>query len=171
MKNQIKQSQETIIIEAFKKYHSSLLYYITYKISNNCDAEDLSQDVFLRLMDYQEMLRPETIRSFLYTIARNLVIDYLRRQYKKQEITSYMYETCSAYYETEKGIVARDLENHERMKVCTLPEKRRRVYLLSRYEEKTVDEIADELNINHRTVENHLRISRHEVREYIKECI
>lgn len=35
------------------------------------------------------MLRPETIKYFIFSICRNLVIDYLRRHYKMQEITSY----------------------------------------------------------------------------------
>lgn len=163
---------QAIIAEAFRQYHSSLLGYITYKINDAEEAKDLSQDVFLRLMDYQDMLRPETIKSFLYTIARNLVIDYLRHQYKKQEFASYIYDVCPiTYYETEQGIIARDLEQHEQIRVQALPAKRRHIYELCRYEEKTVDEISQELNLSRRTVENHLRISRHEVRDYMKACI
>ena len=57
-----------------------------YKIGKDEDAKDLAQDVFLRLMDYKQMLRPETIKYFIFSICRNLVIDYLRRHYKMQEI-------------------------------------------------------------------------------------
>lgn len=171
MKTQIENDHQ-LIADSFREYHSSLQRYITYKINNECDAEDLSQDVFVRLMDYQSMLRPETIKSFIYTIAHNLIIDYLRRQYKKQEITSYLYDTSSqAYYETEQDVVARDLEHFEHLKVTQLPAQRRRIYMLSRYEEQSVEEIAQSLQLSRRTVENHLRIGRHEVREFMQECI
>ena len=42
---------------------------------------------------------------------------------------------------------------------------------MNRFEGKTVREISQELNLSQRTVENHLFISRKEVREYIKQCI
>ena len=64
--------------------------YITYRITHRYEAEDLTQDIFVRLLDYKQMLRPDTVKSFLVTIARNIVIDYIRRYYKKQEIDSYI---------------------------------------------------------------------------------
>ncbi len=72
-----------------------ILTYITYRITHRYEAEDLTQDVFVRLLDYKQMLRPDTVKYFLFTIARNIVIDYIRRYYKKQEIDSYIYDTMS----------------------------------------------------------------------------
>lgn len=88
---------DDIITGSYKEYHSVILSYITFRITHRCEAEDLTQDVFLRLMDYKQMLRPDTVKYFLFTIARNIVIDYLRRYYKKQEVDSYIYDVmpCS----------------------------------------------------------------------------
>ena len=80
-----------LIADSYERYHFSVYLYIYNKVNNKEEAEDLSQDVFVRLMDYKRMLRPDTVKFFIYTISRNLVNDYLRRYYKKQEITSYMY--------------------------------------------------------------------------------
>lgn len=118
------------------------------------------------------MLRPDTIKFFIYTISRNLVNDYLRRHYKKQEITSYIYDhatTCTN--ETENQIVANDLLACEKHKLRTLPEQRRKIYIMSRFEDKSSSEISAKLNLSRRTVENHLFISRKEIREYMKQCI
>ena len=79
-----------LIADSYERYHFSVYLYIYNKVNNKEEAEDLSQDVFVRLMDYKRMLRPDTVKFFIYTISRNLVNDYLRRYYKKQEITSYM---------------------------------------------------------------------------------
>lgn len=161
-----------LITEAYADYHRSVYLYIYYKINSQEEAEDLSQDVFLHLMDYKQMLRPETVKPFIYTIARNLVTDYLRRYYKKQEITSYIYDvTERSSNETENGIIARDLLAHEIMKLKKLPQQRRKIYAMYRFGEQSTSDIAVNLNLSRRTVENHLFISRKEVREYIKQCI
>lgn len=161
-----------LIADAYADYHRSVYLYICYKINSKEEAEDLSQDVFLRLMDYKKMLRPDTVKFFIHTIARNLVTDYLRRHYKKQEITSYMYDHAVTYTnETESQIIANDLSHLEKHKLQMLSEQRRKVYVMSRFQDKSVSEISIKLNISQRTVENHLFAGRKEMREYIKQCI
>lgn len=161
-----------LIAEAYTSYRRAVSLYIYYKINDRDEAEDLTQDVFLRLMDYKQMLREETVKNFIYTIARNLVTDYLRRYYKTQEISSYIYdhsETCTD--DTESGIVARDLSAMELRKMNELPAQRRKVYAMNRFEEKAAADIAQELNLSRRTVENHLFLGRKEMREYMQKCI
>lgn len=166
------QTSTQLIAESYEQYHRSVLLYIFYKINDREEAEDLSQDVFLRLMDYKQMLRPDTIKHFIYTIARNLVTDYLRRYYKRQEVTSYIYDTCpSTSNEAEERIVAHDLLQCEKQRMRLLPVQRQKVYRMSRFEDKSIEDISGELNLSRRTVENHLRISRKEMREYMKQCI
>ncbi len=84
-------TSDNIITRSYEEYYQEILSYITYRITHRYEAEDLTQDVFVRLLDYKQMLRPDTVKYFLFTIARNIVTDYIRRYYKKQEIDSYMY--------------------------------------------------------------------------------
>lgn len=161
-----------LVADSYTSYHRSVYLYIYYKINCREEAEDLAQDVFVRLMDYKKMLRPDTVKFFIHTIARNLVTDYLRRHYKKQEITSYLYDyiaTCSN--ETESQIIANDLSNLEKHKLQMLSEQRRKVYVMNRFQEQSIAEISLKLDISLRTVENHLFAGRREIRKYIKACI
>lgn len=161
-----------LIADSYVGYHRQVYLYILHKVNSQEEAEDLSQDVFLRLMEYKQMLRPDTVKFFIYTISRNLVNDYLRRYYKKQEISSYMYdhaETCTS--DTESRVISNDLAALEQCKLSVLPAQRRKIYTMSRFEDKSIADISSELNLSHRTVENHLRIGRHEIREYIRQCI
>lgn len=161
-----------LIADSYECYRSSVYLYIYRKVNNKEEAEDLSQDVFVRLMDYKQMLRSDTVKYFIYTISRNLVNDYLRRYYKKQEVTSYMYDVVKvAHDEVESGVVADDLLALEKWRVALLPQQRRKIYMMSRFEDKSIMDISDELNLSRRTVENHLFISRKEVREYLRLCI
>ena len=83
-----------IIEEIYKEYYSVIFRYIICRIKCKHDAEDLVQDVFVHLLDYDKMLQKSTIRSFLFTITRNIVIDYL-----KISLTTYRVGKTSASLE------------------------------------------------------------------------
>ena len=168
----IDMSSVQLISDSYKNYHRSVYLYILYKIRKDEDAKDLSQDVFLRLMDYKQMLRPETIKHFIFSICRNLVIDYLRRHYKMQEITSYFLDQLPTFTnEVESQIIANDLSVCEQERVLRLPAQRRKIYVMSRFKHISSADISASLGLSVRTVENHLFISRKEIREYIQQCI
>ena len=73
--------------------------------------------------------------------------------------------------DADARVIVRDLQRHELMRVNSLPCQRRKIYIMNRFEGKTSADIAAELNLSVRTVENHLFISRKEVRNYMKQCI
>jgi RNA polymerase sigma factor (sigma-70 family) len=163
---------DEIVTRSFKELYPYLNNYIASKINNRCDAEDLSQDVFLRLLDYKLMLREETVKSLLFTIARNLVIDYLRRQYKKQEISANMIEFMTTFVNDEDSkLHEKEILKLERTMLSTFSSQRKNVYILARFDEKTISEISDELNISIRTAESHLYTGRKIMRKYIRACV
>ena len=171
MENRIKLS-DRLITEYYEEYRQSVFFYICRRIEDKDDAEDLIQDAFLRLLEYRMMIRRDTLKYFLFTIVRNLLNDYLRRYYKRQEIDRYLYDTLPVTtVEPESRMVADELRRLESRRVSALPEQRRKVYIMSRFQDKPAEDIAEELKLSQRTVENHLFISRKEVREFIRQCI
>lgn len=161
-----------LISESYTLYHSSVLHYINCKVENYEEAQDLAQDVFLRLIDYKDLIRLDTIKSFLFTIARNLTYDYLRHRYKTQEITCYLYERTVTYTDdTESQLFANELLAFEQKRLGKLPPQRRRVYEMSRFGHQSIIDISSALNLSQRTVKNHLFISRKEVRNYLSKCM
>ena len=171
MENRIKLS-DRLITEYYEEYRQSVFFYICRRIENRSDAEDLTQDAFLRLLEYRMMIRRDTLKYFIFTIVRNLLNDYLRRYYKRQEIDRYLYDTLPVTtVEPESRMVADELRRLESRRVSALPEQRRKVYIMSRFQDKPAEDIAEELKLSQRTVENHLFISRREVREFIRRCI
>lgn len=162
----------SLIVEAFEEYHSQLFSYIRCKISNKDDVEDLLQDTFLNLLCYEDVLYKDTIKSLIFITAKNLVTDYLRRFYKKQEITLYMMETSSIENDfSESLIVAKDLGRQEKWKMSKLPIRRKQIYYMNRFLYMSASEISDRLSLSKRTVENHLLLGRRDVREYMKKHI
>ena len=161
-----------LIADAYEHYRHPLYLYIYNKVGDRDEAEDLTQDVFLRLMEHARMLQPATVKAFIYAIARNLVTDYLRRYYRKQEVTAYFYDYSDrASDDVESRTIASDLQTRELQKMRLLPPQRGKIYAMSRFQDKSVADIAESLSLSGRTVENHLRMARREVREYIRQCI
>ena len=161
-----------LLTETYTSLCPIIIHYINRKINDYESARDMAQDVFLRLMEYKQMLRKETVRSMAFFIAHNLVVDYLRRYYRKQEMSAYFYEYgMNVTDDTESGVIANDLSAQENLKLLQLSPQRRTVYIMSRFQGKTAPEISEELCLSRRTIENHLLASRKKIREYIKSCI
>ncbi|WP_321332406.1 sigma-70 family RNA polymerase sigma factor [uncultured Bacteroides sp.] len=172
MKNLSNSVDEGVVARSYEEYYQIILKYITYRINHKYEAEDLVQDVFMRLLDYEQMLREDTVKYFLFTIARNIVTDYIRRYYKKQEVTSYMYDiSITVTNETEENLIARDILSLERSHLQTFPTQRKIIYSLSRFDNETTDEISEKMNLSRRTIENHLLLGRKCMRAYIRKCI
>lgn len=166
----IKRHQQ--IAELYLSNREKIYRFFVGRIHSPADAEDLTQDVFVRLLEHNMMFCSDTVEYLLFTIARNLLNDYLRRYYKRQEISTYLYNVYPvASDDTENRVLAADLQLHELRKMSQLPPQRRKIYQLARFEEKSVSDIALQLELSFRTVENHLRIGRKEVREYMRRCM
>ena len=161
-----------LITEAYEEYRARVVRYISYKISDEETARDLAQEVFLRLLEYSQLLYKSAMENFVFTIARNLVNDYLRRHYVKQEFDRYMMDYApTASEEPLSGVVANDIAEMELRILKQMPRQRAIIYSLRRYEEKSAQEIADMLGLSRRTVENHLYIGIHYMRETLRQCI
>lgn len=161
-----------LVARIFMDYRQSVFFYVYKKIGKKEDSEDLVQDAYLRLLEYRTMLRPDTVKYFLFTIVRNLVIDYFRRFYKRQEVVDFLQEfSQTKTMESDSPVIIKDLQKQEWNRVRLLPRQRRKIYVMNRFEGKNLSEIASELHLSQRTVENHLFISRKEVRMYMKQCI
>lgn len=171
MENATDRSQ-SVIVDSYVEYYSRVVDFITYRINNRCEAEDLAQDVFVRLLEYSQILCKETVKHFIYTISRNIITDYLRRYYKMKEIGSYLYdEIASSTNDVEENILAADISRLEKGKLSTFPKQRKQIYYLSRFEAFSIDDIASQMSLERRTVECHLYIARREMRMFLKQCI
>lgn len=164
----VSENQKNIIAEAYIQHRERVSYYIMKRINDWAEAENLTQDVFLRLLEYGASVNAKTVERLVFTIARNIMFDYLRHKYCANDAENYIISTYgNAVQECESGVIARDLESAEKRRVDRMPTQRRMVYMLKRYDDKKVAEIARGQNLSVRTVENHLRMARADIRQYM----
>lgn len=161
-------SRNRLISDCYMATHNKIERFISQRVNDACDAENLTQDVYLKLLEYDKELTADTITSLVYTIARNIVNDYLRHAYRTGAVKEYLRENSLLYStDIEAEVSARDIAVMERSRVERLPRQRRIIYVMSRYFEKSIADISTRLSLSTRTVENHLRMGRRDVREYL----
>lgn len=153
----------------FRKCSDRVLNYIKSRIPILEDAENLSQDVWMRILENDNTLNLDTAVSYIFRIATNLVNDYLRNLYVRKGAHEELGKTQSTVssLNPEEDLYVKQLSQLESGKIECLPKQRRIIYVMSRFEDKSVSDIADSLSLSFRTVENHLRMGRRDVREYM----
>ncbi len=161
-----------LIENAYELYFEKIVSYISFRINNQEDARDLAQDVFMRLLERSAFIYEEAAERLLFTVAKNLVNDYLRHHYCKQEVDRYLMDyTTTSDNNIEHQLNASELAQLEQKKLALMPQQRRLIYAMRRFEEKSAQEISEELNLSRRTVENHLYIGVNQMRDYLRACI
>ena len=162
-----------LVAHSYNQYFRMVINYINRRINDYDEAMDMAQDVFVRLIEYKDMICEETVKNFIFSIAQNIVIDYIRRKNKKIEIYSYIYDMQSSvtYQTPEEETCVHDLQRIERHYMELLPLQRRKIYYMTRIEEKSNYEISMKLHLSKRTVESHQFTARKEIRKHLLKVI
>lgn len=161
----------------FDQYYT-LMCAIAYEyVEDYYASQNIAEDVMLSIWEKRAQLNISvSLKSYLLSAVRNRSIDYLRSNSREIEAVSFESETGSSYCfvpdeELFGQIVLLELENRIQRIIDMMPEECKKVFLLSRYEEKSYQEIADELNISINTVKYHIKKALSLLREELKEYV
>lgn len=151
--------------ERLVREHGQAVYRLAYaRTGNRQDAEDVTQETFLRLVRAAPEFRDEDhCRAWLLRVAANCAGDLFRAPWRRRELPPEETEHIPAPPEPETGGV---LEA-----VLALPERYRLPVHLFYYEELSIEEIAKVLGIRAGTVRTRLTRAREKLREALKEAV
>jgi len=157
-----------IVADLYSKLSATLIRFIAQRVNCTADAENLAQDVWMKLLECNRPLNMDSVKNFLFAIARNAINDYLRHLYIVEDVHSDLMKSGSIYAtDIESEVSARHLAMKEMERVRRLPPQRQLIYCMSRYKGLTIEEISEATNLTGRTVENHLRLGRRDVRGFM----
>ncbi len=167
MTNQPNKSEE--ILELFAKdpdkgmemmfrTYFGLVSSIVYRVLNDSAlAEDISQEVFLSVWKNRETIKiTSSLKSYLATAARNKALNYIRDNKVKFAGGDEMPEVPDMTPGVEKEIAGKALKKRVTQLIDLLPERCRHTFVLSRFENLTYKQIAVEMGISEKTVENQI---------------
>jgi RNA polymerase sigma-70 factor (ECF subfamily) len=152
--------------QVFDTFYPRLLRFVKGYVCDRFDAENIMQDVFLRLWE-KWMFLPEDInlQAYLLTMVKNRCMDFLKHQQvvKRHSVnwnSAVQQEIAFNYYASSRFDPEQmDIESLERLvekAINELPEQCRKTFALSRYEGLKYKEIADKMGISVKTVETHI---------------
>lgn len=170
---QIHASDPEAFRQLFEKYQPIIFRQVVYMVRDVDAAHDIVQESFLRLWNHRLRLNTQLpILAYLFRISSNLVRDLARHNEVRRRHEEHLPPLHpSADDDPESALQLRMLEEMLSEVVRTrLPEKCRQVFLLSRVEGMSNNEISAHLGIAVKTVENQitraLRILRRHLRDF-----
>jgi RNA polymerase sigma-70 factor (ECF subfamily) len=151
----IKQGNNRALDSLFRKYYYSLCRFATY-LSNRTDlAEEIVADVFFRIWEKRETITVEkNVRSYLFTATRHTCINYMKQEKHMMEDLSedLVHETPGP----DDELMYSELESRINELINFLPQKRKAIFQLNRFEGFTYNEIAEILSLSSKTIENQM---------------
>lgn len=140
------------IEKVFHRYYSPLCNYASKIIGNSDDAEDLVQTLFIQLYNKNQLTNIDNIENYLLRSIKFKCIDFLRKQQHVSPIEIMPDISTNENWE----ITEADIEPLFYYYAAKLPPKTREVFLRSRVGQMSYKEIAEELKISLKTVENQM---------------
>lgn len=154
--------------QLFVRYYPKVRYFILGLIKTEAEAEDLTQDVFVKLWtNRQRFSDVKTFGAYLYVLAKNTTFNYIESRQIRQIGLEGQPLTEEEQTTPHEDLVAKDLQLLIDMVVDSMPMQRKTVFRLSRHAGLTNDEIAERLQISKKTVENHLNLALKELRNIV----
>lgn len=152
----------------FDEWFDDIRNYISYRSYDPELATDITQEAYMKLWEKDLEYRGMQTRSLLYKIANELWISTYR---KKQTEKNYLETEVLEFREntTEDNYNAEQLQNRISKTLAELPEKQRTVFLLSRMEGLTYQQIATQLDISVKAIEKRMSLTLKTLREKLKD--
>lgn len=150
----------------FNIYYSGLIVYANRFTKQQETSEDIVLDVFISLWEKWNDSQINSAKAYLFSSVRNRCLNHIeqlkvRNEYQEQilqkgDITGQL--TWEYYVEAE-------LQEHIEKAIKQLPPQCQKIFIMNRFDGKSIAEIAGELNISPRTAEKHIEVALKKLRQ------
>ncbi len=162
----IKDGDKSAFDTFFKEHYTPLCRYAHKYVFDLHECEDIVQNIFVKLWNNRSTTIVTTsLKSFLYTSVRNSSIDFIRKQLKLKRVDMDVIEDLE---DELCENVSQDAIDGIKAAIETLPDKCQTIFRMSKEEGLSYKEIATDLAITPKTVENQMGIALKKIRTHLK---
>lgn len=133
--------------EIYDRYAKRIYRFIYFKVGNRADAEDIASEAFLKAWQYiREGQAVRNLNAFLYSIARNLVIDHYRFEARKKEFEEYPAGELASQTNLLRGLEIKQSEEQILHALKLLKNEYCEVIILRYFDDLPIGDIAQIIN-------------------------
>lgn len=164
----LKEGDRDAFNSVYWRYSSKVYNTVLYLLNDSDLAEDVVQELFLTIWEKRENIQPElNFEAYISTIARNLAYKYVEEALHKNFPVEEFKDAKLISSSEEDTIEADSLREYIFSVISSFPEMRRKVFIMSRFENLSHTEIAEKLALSERTVESHIYQALKELRKVL----
>lgn len=164
------EGDEDAFCELYAAYKNRLIFFAMRFLKSREYAEDIFQDAFTIIWQGRRFINPDaSFSSYLYTIVRNRILNQLRDLENQTKLKEQILAQAVDYSnDTSDGILANDLRGLIARAMQQLTARQREIFEMSRRQDMSYREIAEELGISVYTVQEHISTSLRTLRTYLE---
>ncbi len=169
----IRQGQGSAFEQMFRTYYEPLCRYANTLLKDSDEAEEVTQGLFLSIWEKREDLEITlSLKAYLYRAVHNHCLNRIKHFGVRETHRAYsLHFQTDSHDSVTEAIYGSELEKRIERAVSKLPEQCQVVFRMSRFEELKYQEIADQLGLSIKTIENQigkaLKIMRKELADYL----
>lgn len=165
----LKAGDTNAYIQLYNKYHPAIYAYVIRFIKVPELAEDVLQEVFLKVWEIRERIDPTlSFKAYIYRISRNSVFKMLKKISAEDDLRIQVaYHISETIEDVDLKLQWQQYEQILQAAIDLLPPQRQKIFKLCRQEGKKYEEVAAELNISRNTVKEHMVLAAKSIKEYV----
>lgn len=152
----------------FDEYWKKVLRFARLYITDQYEQEEVVQEAFIKLWEMRESIEVDSnIDGLLFIITRNLIFNRHRRTLHESALMDDLTKVVDRECDIEGQIDADNLREYIEKLITVLPPRQREAFMMSRYDQLNVKEIAARMNISERGVERNIYLALKFIRRHL----
>lgn len=158
--------------EIFIQYFPKVRTFAAILLKSEQEAEDIAQDIFVKLWEQPDLWKKSLVRNYLYTMVKNHVFNRIKRKnielkYIHSQMNLHPLEEIGEFKDPLNEIYHEELQLLLKLTLEQMPGKRREIFEMSRFEHLSNNDIAKKMNLSVRTVEQHIYLALKDLKNII----
>ena len=164
-------NNQSIIADYYSKHRGELVAFVLLRLNNIDEAEDLVQEVFLRLLHGQRPINETTLPSLVFTLCRHLITDWYRHHTVRQDVEHRLARTSATAASAESVLSVREINEQLERGLARVPQECRELYRMHIYGAMPISDICRQTGQPYKAVEYRLGLARKQVRNHLRHII